>query len=346
MTDPALPAMSATSHSDELFRVALEAAPTGMLLIDASGTIVLVNAQVERLFGYDRAELVGSALERLVPQRYRQDHPPLRESYFRTPQPRVMGVGRDLFGLRKDGTELPVEIGLTPVTATEGRFVLASIVDITERQRALDQLQQHAGALATAIRERDVLLQEVHHRVKNNLQLITSLISMQSRKVGSDVSRAALMECKRRVEAIGLIHEKLYESHDYAQVPFSGYVRTLAGNLIHASELSARVALHCECDSVQLPVAAAISCGLLLNELITSLLVQSGTVTSLHVELRRTDGHVVLAVRTDGSGHFDTTADRTAASLSLQLVEMLAQQLDGTLRMEPDGAIVTFPLPG
>jgi two-component sensor histidine kinase len=69
-------------------------------------------------------------------------------------------------------------------------------------------------------------------------------------------------------------------------------------------------------------------------------------VTSLHVELRRTDGHVVLAVRTDGSGHFDTTADRTAASLSLQLVEMLAQQLDGTLRMEPDGAIVTFPLPG
>jgi PAS domain S-box-containing protein len=346
MTDPALPAMSATSHSDELFRVALEAAPTGMLLIDASGTIVLVNAQVERLFGYDRAELVGSPIERLVPKRYRQTHPPLRDSYFRTPEPRGMGVGRDLFGVRKDGSEVPVEIGLTPVNATEGRFVLASIVDITERHRALDQLQQHTRALATAIRERDVLLQEVHHRVKNNLQLITSLINMQSRKVGNNVSRAALMECKRRVEAIGLIHEKLYESHDYAQVPFSDYVRTLAGNLIHATELTERVVLHCECDRVQLPVAAAISCGLLLNELITTVLMNPDGMTTLRVELRRADGHVVLTVRSNAVGRFDTTADRTAASLSLQLIEMLAQQLDGSLRMEPDGAIVTFPLPG
>lgn len=338
---------ASTSHSDELFRVALEAAPTGMLLIDATGTIVLINAQVERLFGYQRTELVGSPIERLVPVRYRADHPGLRASYFIRPEPRGMGVGRDLYGLRKDGTELPVEIGLTPVKATEGTFVLAAIVDITERQRAVDQLQEHTRALAASVRERDVLLQEVHHRVKNNLQLITSLINMQARKIGAGESRTALTECKRRVEAIGLIHEKLYESHDYARVPFSDYVRALAGNLIYASDLASKVALQCECDSVQLPVATAISCGLLLNELVTNTLGGTGSPpATLRIELRRLDGHVRLAVRSDVIGaHFESTADRTAASLSMQLVEMLAQQLDGTMRMEADGALVTFPLP-
>ncbi|MFL6618602.1 MAG: sensor histidine kinase, partial [Povalibacter sp.] len=207
------------SLSNELFRQALEAAPTGMLMIDANGRIVLINAQIERLFGYSRSELVGSFVERLVPAQSRDEHVDFRAQFFSDPQTRPVGHGRELFGLRRDGVEVPIEIGLTPINTAEGAFVLGSVVDITERRRSVAQLQDRTNDLTSSLRERDLLLQEVHHRVKNNLQLISALINMQARRLSGE-PRAALAECKRRVEAIGLIHEKLYQARSYAQVPF------------------------------------------------------------------------------------------------------------------------------
>jgi PAS domain S-box-containing protein len=122
--------------ADARFRAVVESAPSGMVMIDPAGTIVLINRETERLFGYSRVELLGASIERLVPQRYRAGHPAFRMDFFRHPQTRAMGAGRELYGLRKDGAELPVEIGLNPIETLEGQFVLASVVDITERKRA------------------------------------------------------------------------------------------------------------------------------------------------------------------------------------------------------------------
>ena len=94
------------------FRVAIEAAPSGMILVDRAGRIVLVNALAEKLFGYSRDELLGQRIEMLVPERFRGKHPGFRSGYAVQPSARPMGAGRDLFALRKDGTEIPVEIGL------------------------------------------------------------------------------------------------------------------------------------------------------------------------------------------------------------------------------------------
>jgi PAS domain S-box-containing protein len=133
--------MSAPEQSDELFRLAVESAPNAMILVDSAGTIVLVNAQTEKLFGYPRAELLGGSIEKLVPSRFRGAHPGHREGFFREPRARSMGAGRDLFGLRKDGTEVPVEIGLNPLQTEKGSFVLAAVVDITERKRAEERFR-------------------------------------------------------------------------------------------------------------------------------------------------------------------------------------------------------------
>jgi len=122
-------------EGNELFRVAVESAPNAMLMVDAEGKIVLVNAQTEELFGYPRAEILGHSIEMLVPERYRTTHPGHRHSFFAHPGTRAMGAGRDLFALRKDGTEVPVEIGLNPIQTAKGSFVLAVVVDITERKR-------------------------------------------------------------------------------------------------------------------------------------------------------------------------------------------------------------------
>src|SRR5207244_12944716 len=118
------------------------AAPNAMLMVDDRGRITLVNAQAESLFGYSREELLEQPVELLVPHRYRAAHPDLREGFFGHPTTRPMGAGRDLYGLRKDGSELPIEIGLNPIETAEGPFVLASIIDITERKAAENALKE------------------------------------------------------------------------------------------------------------------------------------------------------------------------------------------------------------
>jgi PAS domain S-box-containing protein len=128
--------LSARKRAEERFRVAVESSPNGMVMIDASGTIVLVNREVERMFGYTREELLGQAIEKLVPARFRESHSDWGAMLFRDPDTHATGVGLDLHGLRKDGSEISVEIGFNPIETDEGLFALGSIVDISARKLA------------------------------------------------------------------------------------------------------------------------------------------------------------------------------------------------------------------
>ncbi|GEM_PF-1008633 len=134
-------------RAEELMRVAVEAAPNAMIMVGRDGRIALINSQTEKLFGYGRDQLLGQSIDRLVPERYRAGHEAFRASFFRDLVARPMGAGRDLFGLRKDGTDVPIEIGLTPISTSQGDFVLAAIIDISERKQAEEALR---AALARA----------------------------------------------------------------------------------------------------------------------------------------------------------------------------------------------------
>src|SRR2546421_2662216 len=134
--------ITARKRAEARFRAAVESAPSGMVMIDRAGKIILVNREIERLFGHTRDELLGQSIELLVPRRLRERHPGHRADFFANPQTRAMGAGRDLYGVRKDGTEVPVEIGLNPIETDDGTFVLASVVDITERKRAENELHR------------------------------------------------------------------------------------------------------------------------------------------------------------------------------------------------------------
>ncbi|MGB8892901.1 MAG: PAS domain S-box protein [Pseudolabrys sp.] len=137
-------------RAEERFRLAVEAAPSGMIMADSEGRIILINAYTEKLFGYGRDELTGQKLEMLVPERFRGKHSGLRAGYITQPTIRPMGVGQDLFALRKDGGEFPVEIGLSPIATDQGTMVLAAIVDITERKQS-EEAQKLRLILETAL---------------------------------------------------------------------------------------------------------------------------------------------------------------------------------------------------
>ncbi len=149
MTDP-----KGESAGERRFRLVVEAAPNAMVMIDPAGKIVMVNTQAERVFGYSRSELVGQPVELLVPERFRNHHPELRRTFLADPQPRPMGAGRELYGLKKDGSEFPVEIGLNPIEIDEGTMVLSAVVDITERKAAelaLRDSEQQLGSLLNGV---------------------------------------------------------------------------------------------------------------------------------------------------------------------------------------------------
>ncbi|MFZ0546314.1 MAG: PAS domain S-box protein [Candidatus Promineifilaceae bacterium] len=138
-------------QAEELFRLVVEASPNGIILVDSAGKISLVNERVDTLFGYDREELIGQPVEILVPKQFRTNHNNYQTAYFSAPTIRPIGAGRDLFGLRKDGRQIPVEIGLNPVTTTNGKFVLASIIDITERKQGEQQFRLAVEASPNAL---------------------------------------------------------------------------------------------------------------------------------------------------------------------------------------------------
>jgi len=124
-----------------MVRLAVEACPSGMIMTDTSGNIVLVNAEAERLFGYRREELYGKSIDILVPAATRPDHAKLREEYILAPQARRMSVGRDLCGVRRDGTQIPIEIGLNPIQTSQGLMILRAITHITERKMEGERLR-------------------------------------------------------------------------------------------------------------------------------------------------------------------------------------------------------------
>ncbi len=143
--------ISERERAEKQFRQVIEGAPNGMVLVDRQGRITLVNAQIEKSFGYSREELLGQSIEMLVPERFRARHPSYRDGFTTAPTTRSMGAGRDLYGLRKDGSEFPVEIGLNPLETEQGLMVLGTVVDITERKRAEEALRRSQEQLAGVI---------------------------------------------------------------------------------------------------------------------------------------------------------------------------------------------------
>ena len=160
----------------------VEASPSGMLMVDSKGKITHANAQIENLFGYSRTELLGEPIEILVPESARKKHPDKRKAYLRNPETRPMGAGRDLFGVHKSGRLIPVEIGLNPVINNEDSFVIASVVDITERKKAEALLEEKIKELEKSNEDLQEFAYVCSHDLQEPLRVISNYSKLIARR--------------------------------------------------------------------------------------------------------------------------------------------------------------------
>jgi PAS domain S-box-containing protein len=322
-------------RSEERFRILLDGVKDyAIFLLDPQGYIKSWNAGAERIKGYTESEVIGKHLSLFYTEedRKRGHIAEVLEAAERTGK-----FAEEGWRVRKDGTRFWASVVLTPLYDAQGKVEAFAKVtrDESERRRTDEALRERQAQLTASLREREILLQEVHHRVKNNLQVVSSLLNMQMRQSTDDHAQSALAESRQRVAAIALIHEKIYQSKDYAGVPFSDYVRTLAADVFHAAGSAyGRVELEIDVESVSLAVDKAIPCGLILSELLTNTLKHAfpnEREGRVQVSLHRANEDLQLVVADDGIGMPADFNVEDSNTLGMQLVTTLVEQLDGRL---------------
>lgn len=312
--------------AEKLFRGFVETAPDAIVVVNDKGQIILVNTQTEALFGYKRDELIGQRIEMLIPERVRNGHSDLRKGYFHRPRTRGMGIGQELYALHRDRREFPVEISLSPLHTKDGILVSSSIRDITQRKEIEQKLKK-------SLHEKETMLKEIHHRVKNNLAVISSLFYLQTNHIEDERLIKILQESQNRVRSMAMVHESLYSSNNLNNVDLAEYASNLANQLVRNYSAHEQICLRIAMQSTPLSIEVAVPCGLILNEIITNSIKHAfpnGRKGEIFLSLQHEpSGEILLSVKDDGVGLPANFNSHEHKSLGLRLIHSLTRQIDG-----------------
>lgn len=333
-------------HAEEQFRLVVESSPNGLLMVDEEGIIRMVNQQVDQLFGYERAELIGQPVEILVPPQTRANHAGDRVEFFAHSESRAMGRGRDLYGVRKDGREFPLEIGLSPIPTPNGMRVLASIVDISERKRIQEHLQK-----AERLAELGTLASGMAHEIGTPMNVIQGRAEYLFQRTTDEGSKKGLATIITQVERITKVMNQLLA---FARRRTAERKAVDLGEIVEDSLEMFQERIAHSCITVDKSIEANVPSVLADRDQLIQVLINL-IVNSLHampdggrlrLSLAREGRHVCLGVSDTGHGMpeeirskvfepFFTTKDfGKGTGLGLTVVKGIVEEHGGTIAVE------------
>ncbi|MEE9401297.1 MAG: histidine kinase dimerization/phosphoacceptor domain -containing protein, partial [Dehalococcoidia bacterium] len=254
------------------------------------------------------------------------------------------------FRTKKGGYVTLSSISLTEKKDGKAVRLVGILQDITERKQAEEEIK-------ASLKEKELLLKEIHHRVKNNLQVVSSLLYLQSEHIKDEQSLATIAESQNRIKSMALVHEQLYQSEGLARVDFAEYIRNLATYLLRSYGVNPdAITLKIDADDVSLDIDTAIPCGLIINELVSNSLkhafpagkARGDRESEIRIGLRAHDNKLTLVVSDNGVGLPGDLDFRNTESLGLHLVNTLTRQVEGTIELDRSGGTafqITFAEP-
>ncbi|MDA8105850.1 MAG: PAS domain S-box protein [Nitrospiraceae bacterium] len=297
-----------------------------LIVADPEGRIEMVNKATLNLLGYREDELVTRQLRTII-----SDAQPGERGIEDLIRQGLIGDDVEISLLSRDGRKIPVLLSRAVLENKDKVMRIVCVAkDVSERKRAEEQI-------TASLREKEILLKEVHHRVKNNLQVVASMLNLQSRYLEDRKAKAMFEDSQRRIESMSLIHEKLYRSKDLARIDFREYIDDLLGNVTALNGGSDRLVIREDIGEVILDVNKGIPCGLIINELVSNALRHAfpdGRQGIIEVRMQSdSSGGILLIVSDNGAGFPEYIDFRNTKSLGMQLVTSLVSQLDGTIEL-------------
>jgi PAS domain S-box-containing protein len=321
-------------QSEEKYRTLVENLNVGVYRATPgkNGYFIDVNQAFVSMLGYDKKE---NFLKLRVSDIY--SNPENRVEFSKKVSHQGFVKNEELYLKMKDGSSIIVSDTAVAVYDTDGTILYFDGIseDITQRKWVEEQIK-------ASLREKEVLLQEIHHRVKNNMQIISSLLNLQSQYTGDSHVLEAFKESQNRIKSMALVHEKLYQSRDLAKIDISDYVRSLVGSLFQSYKTAAEsITLKIEVEHVSLRIDYAVPCGLIINELVSNCLKHAfpaGRGGTIVIGLHPYEDKIELVVKDNGVGLPENVDLDDIKSLGLRLVTILAEdQLDGEISLDRRG---------
>jgi len=327
-------------QSEHRFGTLIEEAPVAIVM-ERGGKILYANPHAHQMLMVPpEISLVGRDIGEFIdPESLRENARLMLEQEQSGSAP----AEREMLVIRTDGVRLETQLTVASVELHDGPVHIGFIADITERKRAEQQVRN-------SLREKELLLKEIHHRVKNNLQVISSLLGIQAQRVTDPVALEAYADSIRRIRSMALVHEKLYRSQDVPQIDYREYLHSVAEDLHHSLRRDG-VELRVEAEPIMLGIDVAVPCGLIANELVSNALKHAfpggnhGTVLVSFKRLR--DGMLQLEVQDNGVGFPAALDVRTISSMGMSIIRTLTEQISGSLTLDrAEGTRFTVVFPG
>ena len=311
----------------------INTAEDAIISVDYNQNIILFNQGAEKIFCYSAEEIIGKNLGMLLPESIRSDHSEHINNFGKSEiVSKGMKERSEITGLRKNGDIFPAEANISQVEI-DGRQIFTAILrDVSEQKLIENKLRE-------SLKEKEILLQEVNHRVKNNLQVILSLFALQGESTDDPERIAMLSEIRLRIQSMAMIHEKIYKSERLGQINFHQYVKDLTTEIFHTySTSSGSVRLNLEVAPVSLEINRAVPFALILNELTSNALKYAFTAKekgnlSISLNLEK-DKLLLLTVCDDGVGIPKKIQFSKTKTLGLRLVRVLTHQLNGKAELK------------